>query len=150
MHNMVTIESDVALPEAIDTAAVTSLLTHILSEEGIDETWHLGIRFVDDATMQEAHAEFMGINEPTDIMTFPYADADDIWTEGEPGGDLMISVDTAQENASVASWTLVDELFFLVAHGVLHLVGWDDQSHADRVSMLNRQIELLASWPERP
>lgn len=148
-HN-VTLESDVELPAAVSAAAVTSLLTHVLSQEDVDEEWNLGIKFVDDTTMQAAHQEFMGVDEPTDIMTFPYADVEDEWGESEPGGDLMISVDTARENAVIAGWSLADELFFLVAHGMLHLLEWDDHSTECRTAMLDRQRVLLASWPERP
>lgn len=149
MQHTVTLETEVELPAAVNTEAVTSLLTHILSHQDVADEWHLGIRFVDDASMQAAHAEFMDIDEPTDIMTFPYTDDDDIWGESEPGGDLMISVDTARENAQVAGWSLADELFFLIAHGILHLLGWDDQTANDRSAMLDEQRTLLESWPGR-
>jgi rRNA maturation RNase YbeY len=59
-------------------------------------------------------------------------------------------VDTARENAAIVGWSLADELFFLVAHGILHLLDWDDHSTEDRTAMLDRQRVLLASWPERP
>jgi probable rRNA maturation factor len=119
-------------------------------QEDVDEEWSLGIQIVDDATMQAAHHEFMDINEPTDIMTFPYTDDDDEWGENEPGGDLMISVDTARENARVAGWSLADEIFFLIAHGILHLLGWDDHAGIDRAAMLERQRVHLETWPGRP
>lgn len=150
MTHTVTLESEVDVPAAVTTAAAESLLAHILMQENVDEEWSLGIQLVGDSTMQAAHHEFMGIDEPTDIMTFPYADDDDEWGDSERGGDLMISVDTARENADVVGWSLTDELFFLLAHGVLHLLGWDDHAAADRAAMLERQRALLESWPDRP
>ena len=149
-EHSVSVESDVDLPTGVTLKAIESLLSHILTSEGVDESWQIGVQFVDDARMQAAHREFMDIDEPTDIMTFPYADEDDIWGESEPGGDLMISVDTADENATIAGWFLADELLFLVAHGTLHLLGWDDQTAEDRAAMLAHQHQLLASWKGRP
>ena len=150
----ITIQAEVPLTNGIDADALTSLIAHILREEGVEGPWEMGIRFVDDGTMQAAHAEYMDIDEPTDIMTFPYADQDDAfpgampdgWDDTVQGGDLIISVDTAEENARAAGWSLEDELRFLVAHGVLHLLGWDDPTEQERAAMLGRQTELLSSW----
>lgn len=146
MQHTVTIETQIALPSGIDESTISSLVSHVLATEGVDEEWQLGIQFVDDPTMQAAHAEYMNIDEPTDIMTFPYADEDDVWGDDEAGGDLIISVDTARANATEAGWTHADELHFLVAHGLLHLLGWDDHSDEDRTAMLSRQRDLLESW----
>jgi probable rRNA maturation factor len=155
----VTFMTDVVLPPSLTEETVASLVGYILAAEGVQEFWHLGVRFVDDPTMQAAHVEFMGIDTPTDIMTFPYDDGDDEafgfddtdeWPEQASGGDLMISVDRATENARLAGWDTEQELFFLIAHGVLHLLGWDDATDDDRGKMLHRQAELLSEWRESP
>lgn len=145
----VTIEPTVELPTILTEESVLSLMNHILAEEGIEEPWLLGIQFVDDPTMQAAHAEFMDIDEPTDIMTFPYADDDDSWGSDQQGGDLIISVDRARANARDAGWEEEDELFFLITHGLLHLLGWNDLTNDDRTRMLARQQELMESWRDR-
>ena len=157
---VVTMQSDIELPEGVTVEALTSLAAHVLLEEDVRGEWPLGVHFIDDSAMQAAHAEFMGIDEPTDIMTFPYGDDegdDDIpWIpeEGDDadgrGGDLLISVDRAAENASDAGWSIERELYFLVAHGILHLLGWDDAIDADRSAMLDRQAELINGWREAP
>jgi probable rRNA maturation factor len=151
----ITILADAPVPPGITVETVKSLVHYILEREGVDGAWQLGIRFVDDAVMQVGHAEFMGIDEPTDIMTFPYDDVDDdpfgFPAPGEGsgaarGGDLVISVERAAENARVAGWSPEDELFFLIAHGVLHLLGWDDATAEDRREMLERQTTLMSEW----
>lgn len=150
MDHHATIDAQVEVPNAIDTGNIHSLITHVLTSEGVDDPWEVGIQFVDDSTMQAAHVEFMDINEPTDIMTFPYSEEDDVWGDAQPGGDLMISVDRAYENARDAGWDVSNELFFLIAHGLLHLLGWDDHTDDDRARMLARQRDLLDSWEQRP
>lgn len=158
---VVTMQSDVELPEGVTPESLSSLAAHVLSSEGVSGAWPLGIHFVDDPTMQAAHVEFMDIDEPTDIMTFPYADddGDDVgpWVPDEAddegasnGGDLLISVDRAAEHATEAGWPVARELYFLVAHGILHLLGWDDATGDERRAMLERQSELLSEWSEAP
>lgn len=150
VEHEVTFETDIELPPSVTELSALSLMNHILDAEGIEESWSLGIQFVDDGTMQAAHAEFMDIDEPTDIMTFPYADDDDVWGGDQSGGDLIISVDRARSNATEAGWNEEDELFFLIAHGLLHLLGWNDLTDEDRLKMLARQQELIDSWADRP
>ena len=146
----VTVDAEVDLPEQLTVQSITSLVRHVLVAEGHDGDWEMAVRFVDDPTMQAAHVEFMGIDEPTDIMTFPYGGDDDIWGDASAGGDLMISVDRAKDHATDAGWDELDELHFLIIHGVLHLIGWNDHTAEDRAAMLIRQRELLDSWPDRP
>lgn len=154
----ITLQSDVPLPAGITAGRIESLVSHILEEEGVSGPWMLGLHFVDDDTMQAAHVEFMGIDEPTDIMTFPYeTDDDELFMGGvtqeassTAGGDLLISVDRAAENAAAARWQTEDELLFLVAHGMLHLLGWDDDGDDARQAMLERQQTLISAWLASP
>jgi probable rRNA maturation factor len=149
----VTIDADAVIPASITEDALTSLAAHVLQAEGASGYWQLGVRFVDDITMQRAHLDFMGIDEPTDIMTFsyePHAFAE-AGGAGEPpmvehGGDLLISAETALQNATQVGWDQADELRFLVCHGVLHLLGWHDGTDRERAHMLDRQKELLRQW----
>lgn len=148
-HDLV-IDQRVPLPVGVTEPGIRSLIDHVLHTEGVDTSWSVGILFMDDAAMQAAHLEFMDIDEPTDIMTFPYADEDDDWGDSEPGGDLMISIDRARENAQEAGWSHADEVHFLIAHGLLHLLGWDDHSDDERSAMLAHQRALMDSWVNHP
>ena len=103
-----------------------------------------------DAEMQRMNRAFMGLDSPTDIMTFPHETDDWAFGGGDDddarGGDIVISVETASAQAVEGGWEPGDELRFLIAHGLLHLLGWDDRDDADRAAMLERQRALLASW----
>jgi len=148
----VTIDAEIPLPVGLDIPVLTSLVRHVLRAEEQSGAWQVGIRFVDDPTMQRAHVEFMGIDSPTDIMTFPYEvdefdfDLDDEAGMGEQGGDLLISVDRAADHARDAGWDTRQEILFVVVHGVLHILGWDDLTGDDRADMLARQQVLLDEW----
>lgn len=86
-----------------------------------------------DQAIQELNARFRGIDEPTDVLTFPHDD-------GPPnkvvGGDIAVSVPRAERQAQARGVTLINELSFLVIHGTLHLAGLDDQTDRDREQMI--------------
>lgn len=127
--------------QLVDEDRAAALLRHGLMQEGQDGSWEFAIRFVGDAEMSRLHERYLNDPSPTDIMTFPY-DPDD----GELGGDIVISVDTAAENASDHDWSTRSELEFLMLHGLLHVLGWDDHNESNRAAMLARQYELLETW----
>lgn len=126
----------------IDESELAELLVYALNRENQIGAWELAIRFVDDDEMMAAHELFLGDSSATDIMTFPYDD------EAVRGGDILISVDTAEGNATEHGWAVSDELRFLTLHGLLHILGWDDTDDAERSRMLDRQREILEAWRE--
>lgn len=147
-----TIEAALPLPAGLTEQSISSLTSHVLREEGAGGAWTLGFRFVDDGEMQRMHLAYMGLDSPTDIMTFPL---DDEWpfasdAAANQGGDIVISVDRAVEQASDDGWDTTQELLFLIVHGLLHLLEWDDLREGARDVMLARQRELLASWSGSP
>jgi rRNA maturation RNase YbeY len=59
-------------------------------------------------------------------------------------GDIIISVETAARQAQAAQHSLEQEIAWLTAHGLLHLLGWDHPDEASLVQMLEKQTQLLA------
>jgi probable rRNA maturation factor len=100
----------------------------------------LSILLTDDAFIRTLNHEHRGKNKPTDVLSFSQ-------TEGsEPGelpdalaegllGDVVISLDTAERQARKRKHTLMDEVRFLLAHGILHLMGYDHQTDAEEAVM---------------
>jgi probable rRNA maturation factor len=126
----------------VNRVELASLATTVLEAEEARGTWEVTVALVDDARLQGLHRHFMGIDEPTDIMTFPATEED----SGVQGGELVISVDHARTQAAAWGHTPGDEVRFLVVHGLLHLLGWRDESDDDRQRMLDRQQALFDRW----
>jgi probable rRNA maturation factor len=127
-----------ALPESASDD-LEELARRVLVAEGAGGCWEVTVALVDDERLQALHRDFMGIDTPTDIMTFPADDGD-----GEcRGGELVISVDHARTQADAWGLTPAEEILFLVVHGLLHLLGWRDETAADRDRMLERQQSLF-------
>lgn len=128
-------------PEGLTEDGLRSLAEIVLLVEGAVGSWEIAVALVDDARLQALHRDFMGIDTPTDVMTFPY---DESGSAG--GGDLVISVDHARTQAAAWGMSPADEVRFLVVHGLLHLLGWRDEVEGDRERMLGRQAELFNRW----
>jgi probable rRNA maturation factor len=127
-----------------DLSAVESdlraLAPFVLSQEGQRGRWIVSFALTTDEHLRDLHREFMGIDEETDVMTFP------LDGNNERGGDIVISVDRAAEQAAEAGHSLSDEIRFLAVHGLLHLCGWDDRDDPSREAMLARQSALIQTY----
>jgi probable rRNA maturation factor len=131
--------TEVDAPPDIAEDELAALARSVLEAEGAVGHWDVTVALVGDDRLQALHRDFMGIDTPTDIMTFPADDADG----GRRGGELAISVDHARTQADAWGLSPADEIRFLVVHGLLHLLGWRDESDEERVPMLARQQVLF-------
>jgi probable rRNA maturation factor len=118
----------------------------------------LSILLTDDATMRELNREHRGQDRPTDVLSFPLRSADRSGKVGEraaPGlssegvpralGDVVISLDTALRQARARRRDLFAEIRFLLAHGLLHLLGFDHVTAAQKRRMDGKTRSLLRS-----
>lgn len=148
--NVVTMDPQAPVPDQLTKGSLESLVSHVLDQEGVSEEWNLAFRFTSSQNIEWMHLEFMGIDSPTDILTFPYQSPEDAVfgdiAQNVVGGDIVISVDQASVQAVDAGWSTLDELYFLSIHGMLHLLGWNDHDAEARSGMLERQCDLLNTW----
>jgi probable rRNA maturation factor len=132
----VVVGADNLLP--IDVTHLAELVRFALRALGATGCWSVAVVLTSDEHLRQLHRDFMGIDEETDVMTFPHGD--------EPGGDIVISVERAAEQAGDYGHNAAKEIDFLAVHGVLHLCGWDDDSPELRAKMLARQTEIIAAY----
>jgi len=111
----------------------------------------LSIMLVDDAVIQTLNASYRGKDKPTDVLSFAMG-------EGEFGdvnpailGDVVISVPTAVRQAKRAKREVFDEVTFLLAHGLLHLLGFDHETDEQDREMKKETRRLMkAALDTRP
>ncbi len=138
---------EASVPSGIDESRLADLVAFGLASEGATGEWQIELVLGNDELLQQLHRDFMDLDSPTDIMTFPELDE----TSDPPvvtGGQIYISVDRAAAQAPEFGLSVADEIQFLVLHGVLHLCGWDDATDAMRSAMLDRQANLLRSFQQ--
>ncbi len=145
----VIIESDAAEDAGLDAARLERLIVFALRAEGMSPPTSLSLLVTDDPGIQALHRDYMGLDTPTDVLSFA-AEADESFpTDPSAGrylGDIAVSWDTAAVQGPEAGLTTNAEVAFLALHGVLHLLGADDATDDDRAAMLARQGELLAAF----
>ncbi len=90
----------------------------------------ISLAVVDDPTIQALNQQFLHHDWPTDVLSFVL----DV-SESHLDGEVVLSADMAAAAASEAGWLPADEQLLYVIHGMLHLVGLDDQSEADAARM---------------
>ncbi|MCL1598927.1 MAG: rRNA maturation RNase YbeY [Actinomycetia bacterium] len=136
--------------EDIDESAIGALAASILTTEGVPHDASLSITFVSQADISDLNERFMGKAGPTDVLSFPIEDASPdtppLSTAGGPPlelGDIFICPEIVDAHADEFGVAFVDELFLMVTHGVLHILGWDHQSEADAQAMESREARHL-------
>ncbi len=110
-----------------------------IQEEGFRRVAELNIILCDDAYLLEINQQYLNHDTYTDIVTFDNSEEEDVIM-----GDIFISVDRTQENASKFGVTAIDELHRVIIHGVLHLCGYLDKSKADKTLMTEKEDYYLA------
>ena len=96
----------------------------------------------DDDKLQELNAQFMGIDAPTDVLSFPSGEIDPDSNELYLG-DVIISQTRASYQALAGGHALEDELKLLVVHGMLHLLGYDHADADEKARMWAQQSRIL-------
>ncbi|MBD3883151.1 rRNA maturation RNase YbeY [Phormidium tenue FACHB-886] len=110
--------------------------------------YELSLRLTDDAEIRSLNADYRQKNQPTDVLAFAALELDcpnPAAMQDFPLylGDIVISVETAQQQADQRQHSLQQELAWLAAHALLHLLGWDHPDEASLLSMLEQQELLL-------
>jgi probable rRNA maturation factor len=136
----------------VDTRRLKSVAKALLRE--VDEADSaLSISLVDDAEIRELNREHRGKDKPTDVLSFPlYEAGEDTPGDGERLlGDVVISIDTARRQASDYDAPLQNEMYRLLIHGILHVLGHDHEEPAERAAMETEERRLAAAigmpWP---
>jgi len=113
-----------------------SWLSKICDVEG-RKLQEISLIFCSDEYLLNMNKEYLDHDYYTDIITFDY------YTEAI-SGDLFISIDRVKENALLNNVLFRDELNRVVAHGVLHLLGFGDKSEEESAQMRKKENEALA------
>jgi len=108
----------------------------------VPDDCEVSISFIDANEMRELNQDYRGINEPTDVLSFPVPD---YLTMGPLVllGDILICMDVAKAQAEEYGHSLERELAFLTVHGILHLLGFDHETQESESEMFALQDKIL-------
>ncbi len=119
-----------------------------LEEEEIDEDAQVSVTLVDNDAIREINREHRDIDRATDVLSFPLGDDDSFDTDPETGaillGDIVISLERAEEQAKEFGHSFYREVAFLITHSLFHLLGYDHvDSEEDEKVMFGKQDKVL-------
>lgn len=138
----------------------TKVVLEALSYEGFNKDAQISITIVDSDEIKAINKEFRNIDKPTDVLSFPLIDfsLDHNYEIGEDSldcidpengevmlGDIVLCIDKIKSQALEYNHSVLREYAFLIAHSMLHLLGYDHMLENEAKDMERRQEEILMS-----
>lgn len=137
--------------EPVDAAGLRRFAAQVLAAEAVPPDGEMAVVLVSPEQMEEYHRTFMGREGPTDVLAFPLEDL-------EPGrlpprladepplslGDVFLCPAEIRRHAAAEQVSFEDYLYLLLAHGILHLLGYDHGDDAAAALMAEREEQHLA------
>jgi len=124
----------------INPRKITEVIFKVLSSEKIKKPGEINILVVGDKEIKEFNLLYLGCNSVTDVISF-----DDSTTKRELLADIVVSAEAARRNARIFKTVPLYELYLYVIHGILHLVGYDDNNKKNRVIMHQKEEYLCSN-----
>lgn len=127
-----------------DEPIIISWLISICNQEKAQLS-ELSYVFCSDEKLLEINRQFLDHDYYTDVITFDLTDSDEC-IEGE----IYISLDRIADHANHMKISFEEELCRVMAHGLLHLIGYDDKTPNSKTEMTERENISLSLLPEVP
>jgi len=112
--------------EVINIKKVNEISKKIIIEEFEDGEFELNIFLTDNKTITEYNSNYRGKSTPTDVLSFEYGLKEKII------GDIVISIERIKEQAKSFDNSFEEEFFYILIHGILHILGYDHNETDDK------------------
>jgi rRNA maturation RNase YbeY len=122
---------------SIYKSSITKYINSLIVNE-VKERGNISVIFCSDKYLLEMNKQYLGHDYYTDIITFDYVEQNII------SGDLFISFDRIMDNAEQYDIELIREVYRVVFHGVLHLIGYNDKTEDEQKLMTEKEDFYLS------
>lgn len=134
----------------VDEKEFVDIARFVLDKMHVNPKAELSIIFVDEDAIEKLHIDWLGLEGPTDVMSFPMDELRP-GTEDNPSeegilGDIVICPTVAAAQAVKAGHSAVEEMLLLTTHGILHLLGYDHAEKEEEKVMFDLQRNLLLTF----
>ena len=137
--------------QPVDLLQLRHLAELVLTEEGFPDETEVTVLFVSDDEMASYNERFLERSGPTDVLAFPVEElAPGFVPDHDPAGpplvigDVIVAPAYVRRQAGETEVGFDDEMALMVAHGILHLLGYDHIEDGDAELMERREAELLS------
>lgn len=134
----------------VDEARIARCVEFCLDRLHVHPAAETSVALVDAETMERLHVQWMDLDGPTDVMSFPMDElrpgAPDRPTPPGLLGDIVLCPEVANEQAREVGHELMREVLLLTVHSILHLLGYDHAEEEERAEMFTLQDSLLQEF----
>ncbi|MBC8103898.1 MAG: rRNA maturation RNase YbeY [Cytophagales bacterium] len=102
----------------------------------------ISVLLTDDPGIHELNRTWRGFDKPTDVLSWPLEHGPALTGE-DSLGDIAISLDTAARQALARGWAVEEETALLLVHGILHLLGHEDETESGADTMKRIESRIL-------
>jgi probable rRNA maturation factor len=143
---------DESFQDSIAEERLRKAVAGTLAVHGVDCPVELGLVITDDQVVQELNRSYRGVDATTDVLAFALGEQSEDFATPPDGtlhlGEVFISCPQAERQAREQGHPLEQELALLVIHGVLHLLGYDDEDPDNEQKMRAMEEKLLTLMAE--
>ncbi|MFH1255264.1 MAG: rRNA maturation RNase YbeY [bacterium] len=119
----------------IDLNSVRKIVEAFCRVYKINKNKNISIAFVSGAEMRKLNSVYRGIDKTTDVLSFE--------GQGDFLGEIVIDCGQIKQQAVDFNNSAEDELIFILAHGLLHLIGYDDKTEKARLEMIRQGEKFI-------
>ena len=130
-------------PSARKPRVIASIVRKAIALEKARVSGEINVVFLDRKDMLALNKRYLDHGHDTDVIAFNYGAE----LPGAPFGDVYVSAYQARRQAEDLGHPILKEVLTLVAHGALHLLGYDDSTPRKKAEMFRRQDQLLKRTP---
>jgi probable rRNA maturation factor len=135
------------VPDGLE-AVIRTVLNKTAEVYDLTSQTEVSVLFADNATIHSLNRDYRGKDMPTDVLSFALNEGDEPAVIDGPTenllGDIIISLEKATEQAAEYGHSQEREVAFLCLHGLLHLLGYDHETEADRAEMRREEEAVLS------
>lgn len=133
----------------ISLSKIRKLTRYVLAYEGIKRTRiEISVVLVDNKSIKKINKEYLGRPRPTDVISFCMWEGSFYTIHPELLGDVVVSVEQAKKMALKLHKDFEQELSLYLIHGLLHLLGYKDDTLRNSKRMHKRGLDILKEWLE--
>ncbi len=122
--------------QLVETKSYANWVSEVIRTDN-REVGQIDYIFCDDAYLLSLNQKYLKHDTLTDIITFDYTEGDLV------SGDIFISIERVKENASIFDVEFQKELHRVMAHGILHLLGYGDKKEEEALLMRKKENEKM-------
>ncbi len=134
------------LEKFFDEEKITKFTDYIVKDEYRKEyaenEYYLSLTITTNDGIQEINNIYRGKDMPTDVISFAYNETENVGPVNVLG-DIIISIDRVKEQAEDYGHSVEREFYYVLCHGMLHLLGYDHIDEEDKKIMRKREEEIL-------